>query len=251
MPYQAKNTPTKAIVQRERASNQFKKAVVQNNDSKVTMVNSTSSRQICRVVYNNRGPGDKRQEIEQKLNDILEEASKAMKEDRCAELPSKPIAQDVEPVVFDQLAEAFPSIKMEYDGGRINIIEVKSQGHQAVINKIAVQFGIFLFLNPTLGPTFTGGGGLTPMYVFKDGSYLKLNRKADPDEALRVFLRGDAVCRLIFEVEIHNRNLSQLDLRMKSLVGGLPDCLIGVACKFSPRKEHDGAFEGLLFLYYK
>jgi hypothetical protein len=56
---------------------------------------------------------------------------------------------------------------------------------------------------------------------------------------------------VIFEVEIHNRNFVELDSRMKSLLGGWPDCLIGIAVKYFPRNVDNGDFEGVLFVYYK
>jgi len=142
----------------------------------------------------------------------------------------------VDSEAFDQIAKTFPSLKMECDCGKIEILEVQGQGHQAVI---AVASGQFRDLSrlPSMKNAFAVGGGLTPMCVCEDGLHRKLDKKADPDDALNVFLHQKFVFRSIFEVEIHSRNFFEIDQRMKSLLRGLPDCLIGVACKFFHEKK--------------
>lgn len=189
-----------------------------------------------------------RQRISHKLEETINLATTKAREGRCVELGGECIATNVSPELFAQLAEAYPSAKMDYDNGRIKIIKIKGRGHKAVISVVSYQFGIFSDL---LRNIFTGGGGLTPTYVYEDGLYRKTDKKADPDEALNVFRNRKSVFRVIFEVEIHNRNFAALDERMKSLLGGWPDCLIGIAVKYFPRNEDNGDFEGVLFVYYK
>ena len=191
-----------------------------------------------------------RQEISQKLKETINLATTAAREGRCVKVSGEYIAQDVKSELFDQLAEAFPSVKMEYDHGRIKIIEVQGCGHQAVIHKIGAQLDRF-YDRPLLRNTFGGGGGLTPTYTYENGLYKKTGKKADPDEALKVFRNRKWVIRVIFEVEIHNRNFAELNDRMTSLLGGWPDCLIGIAVKYFPRKVDNGDFEGVLLIYYK
>jgi hypothetical protein len=163
----------------------------------------------------------------------------------------KILSQRVSPENFDVMAEKFPSLKMEYDYGKIKIIEVQGRGHQAVISEISFQFKTFQYRNNLMKETFASGGGLTNKYVNENGIYSKVDKKADPDEALNVFLGNDFVYRLIFEVEIHNRNFVDLDKRMRSLLDGWKNCLIGIACKFFPRRDEGGPFEGVLLVYYK
>ena len=81
----------------------------------------------------------------------------------------------------------------------------------------------------------------------EDGLYRNTEKKADPDEALKVLLNRRWIIRVIFQVEIHNRNFVELDERMKFLLGGWPECLIGVACKYFPLKADNGEFEGMFF----
>ena len=182
----------------------------------------------------------KREQVSKKLIEAIDMVITAAEEGRCFELSDESIANDVSPELFDQLMEAFPSIKMEYDNGQIKIIDVQGQGHRAVISVVSKQFGNFSDLLRTL---FSGGGGLAPTYVREeDGSYRKTDKKADPDEALKVFRNQKLIFRVIFEVGIYNSNLGKLDERMKSLLRGWPECLIGIAVKYYPR---------VLLVYYK
>ena len=62
--------------------------------------------------------------------------------------------------------------------------DVLGRGHQTVISVVSKQFGIFSDL---LGGLFDG----------EDESYRKTDKKADPDEALKVFRNQKFVARVI------------------------------------------------------
>jgi hypothetical protein len=177
----------------------------------------------------------KRADIEESLDLTLDETIRSM---------------FISEEVFERIAETFPSLKMEYDNGKIKIIELQGQGHRTVISDMSRQLGIFCDLYyPHI---FRNGGGLTPIYVYgKDGFDTKLQQKADPDEALKHCELGKPFIRLIFEVEIHNRSFNELDRRMKFLMVGWRECYIGIACKFFAREVDGGVFQGVLFVYYK
>lgn len=119
--------------------------------------------------------------------------------------------------LFEQLAEAYPYVKMdyEYDGndGKILIIEVQGQGHQHVISRVSGQFCIWQATDQLLKNKFRIGGGLTNAYELDaDGFAFPIKRRVDPDNAIQVDL-GELVNRFVFEIEIQNRNISKLDLR--------------------------------------
>jgi Uma2 family endonuclease len=186
------------------------------------------------------------------LENLLKEATTAAQCGKCFEWKNKWISPDIRMDQFDRIAESFPSIKMDYDNGKLGIIEFQGPGHQSVVSNFGSQL-YHLFRSQNLKYYFRGGGGLSPTYDrSEDGSYSKRDHKADPDEALKVKLYGVSHFRLIFEIEIHNRNLSKLDERMKFLMNGWPECLIGIACKYFPcHSDKDPTFEGIALIYCK
>jgi Uma2 family endonuclease len=187
------------------------------------------------------------------LENLSKEATTAAQCGKCFEWKNKWISHsDVTMDQFDRIAESFPSIKIDYDNGKIEIIEFQGKGHQRVIGNFIGQC-YHLFRSQNLNYYFRNGGGFSPTYDrSEDGSYSKRDHKADLDDALDVKVNGVWHPRLIFEIEIHNRNLSKLDERMKFLMNGWPECLIGIACKYFPRhSDEDPVFEGIALIYYK
>lgn len=87
-------------------------------------------------------------------------------------------------------------------------------------------------------------------FTDNEGTVLRV-RKVEPDAALKFSLAGVNRIRIVFEMEYKNRSIYGLDERVRLMMRGWTDCLIGIGCKFFTRNAEDGRSVAIALVYYK
>jgi hypothetical protein len=156
---------------------------------------------------------------------------------------------DVDIVLFEQLVEEFPSAKLEYFDGKIVVHEMPlGLGHEKAVTGIKEQLGFFRYHPLFIFDEIWNAGG--DEKLLDEHGNVRVG-KVQPDGTLSINIDGIREVRMVFEVNINSQSVSDLDKKMRLMLGGLPGCSIGVACNIFPRLVEGGTFEGVLFVYYK